>query len=833
MLYGHDIFLALDAGWRVLNGQRPDVDFSPSLSPALGMLFAVALRLAHNSVNAVGYASALVGAAAGLLSYWLVRRRLPGMPAVLAAIVLTLIAVAPFPVGLPPNSLSQAMLYNRYGYALLGLVLLEAFQGSRDGRRADAAGGGFLTGVVIIALLFLKPSYCLVAVAFVICSSVLARHDARRYLGILLGLLACGVAMMAYLRLDFAAVWKDLHLMSQARSAGLSMWTIRWSLINAVTDFLPLAVLAVLIKSWKTIAISMVVFTGGALLLATNGQLRGFPLNAVLAILLIERGRAALKTDAVPILIGLIAYLPFCFGSAGGLGYALFQSRRIPPHSEVARFQPPHLAGLLLYDMPDGTDADRRSNGPTYVTYVNDGVNLLNRASRMDETVFTLDVQNPFSYALLRRPAHGGSAALYFDHTFNDQHKPSAAWLFGSADIVNGAGDARGDQRARGLGRAGEQIEQGRRGPAPDREPDQRRMGRLAQRHAVQRVGGAAAAQGLADHPAEGGGRVVEGGGVLDPLGQFDRVGERVPKPLARAGVAGDGGVIGAGWGAGAAHRENGRGREGLTYLSYPASWVAYPLTGCDWCSARCGAGIGYPPVTQGAAAPIMTVWRCRPLGGVMDPNGPAVTHPVRRSRINAGDVRLAMERGDPASPTVVLVHGYPDTSGVWDELAERRAGRFHVVAYDVRGAGASTAPGSTEGYAFARLIADLETVITEVSPDRPVHLVGHDWGSLQCWEAVSTPRLAGRVASFTSMCGPSVGTRPPRGCGAGPAAARAARSTWPVSWPSPGTSGSSRFRCCPSWPGGAAWPPLGQDARGQRRRPARSPRPTRSPRTR
>ncbi len=436
MLYGHDIFLALDAGWRVLNGQRPDVDFSPSLSPALGMLFAVALRLAHNSVNAVGYASALVGAAAGLLSYWLVRRRLPGMPAVLAAIVLTLIAVAPFPVGLPPNSLSQAMLYNRYGYALLGLVLLEAFQGSRDGRRADAAGGGFLTGVVIIALLFLKPSYCLVAVAFVICSSVLARHDARRYLGILLGLLACGIAMMAYLRLDFAAVWKDLHLMSQARSAGLSMWTIRWSLINAVTDFLPLAVLAVLIKSWKTIAISMVVFTGGALLLATNGQLRGFPLNAVLAILLIERGRAALKTDAVPILIGLIAYLPFCFGSAGGLGYALFQSRRIPPHSEVARFQPPHLAGLLLYDMPDGTDADRRSNGPTYVTYVNDGVNLLNRASRMDETVFTLDVQNPFSYALLRRPAHGGSAALYFDHTFNDQHKPSAAWLFGSADIV-------------------------------------------------------------------------------------------------------------------------------------------------------------------------------------------------------------------------------------------------------------------------------------------------------------------------------------------------------------------------------------------------------------
>jgi NAD(P)-dependent dehydrogenase (short-subunit alcohol dehydrogenase family)/pimeloyl-ACP methyl ester carboxylesterase len=141
-----------------------------------------------------------------------------------------------------------------------------------------------------------------------------------------------------------------------------------------------------------------------------------------------------------------------------------------------------------------------------------------------------------------------------------------------------------------------------------------------------------------------------------------------------------------------------------------------------------------------------------------MDPTGPAAAHPVRCTSLDAGDVRLAVtRRGDPARPVVVLVHGYPDTSAVWDELAGLLEDRFHVVSYDVRGAGASTAPGSTAGYAFPRLIADLEAVITDVSPDRPVHLVGHDWGSIQCWEAVSTPRLAGRVASFTSMCGPSL----------------------------------------------------------------------------
>jgi pimeloyl-ACP methyl ester carboxylesterase len=52
-------------------------------------------------------------------------------------------------------------------------------------------------------------------------------------------------------------------------------------------------------------------------------------------------------------------------------------------------------------------------------------------------------------------------------------------------------------------------------------------------------------------------------------------------------------------------------------------------------------------------------------------------------------------------------------------------------------------------------LVEDLAAVITEVSPDSPVHLVGHDWGSIQGWEAVTSELLAGRIASFTSISGP------------------------------------------------------------------------------
>jgi pimeloyl-ACP methyl ester carboxylesterase len=110
---------------------------------------------------------------------------------------------------------------------------------------------------------------------------------------------------------------------------------------------------------------------------------------------------------------------------------------------------------------------------------------------------------------------------------------------------------------------------------------------------------------------------------------------------------------------------------------------------------------------------------------------------------------------GAGGAPTVVLVHGYPDDAAMWEPVAEPLAARFHVVAYDTRGAGVSDAPKRTAGYRLERLVDDLAAVVDATSPDRPVHLVGHDWGSVQGWEAVGTERLSGRIASFTSLSGP------------------------------------------------------------------------------
>uniref|UniRef100_UPI0031D76C80 SDR family oxidoreductase n=1 Tax=Streptomyces hawaiiensis TaxID=67305 RepID=UPI0031D76C80 len=131
----------------------------------------------------------------------------------------------------------------------------------------------------------------------------------------------------------------------------------------------------------------------------------------------------------------------------------------------------------------------------------------------------------------------------------------------------------------------------------------------------------------------------------------------------------------------------------------------------------------------------------------------------ARERTVRTGEVELCVaEMGDPGLPTVVLVHGYPDSKEVWSEVAGRLAGRFHVVAYDVRGHGRSTAPRPLRGgFTLEKLTDDFLAVADAVSPDRPVHLVGHDWGSVQAWEFTTVQRTRGRIASFTSMSGPSL----------------------------------------------------------------------------
>ncbi len=138
-------------------------------------------------------------------------------------------------------------------------------------------------------------------------------------------------------------------------------------------------------------------------------------------------------------------------------------------------------------------------------------------------------------------------------------------------------------------------------------------------------------------------------------------------------------------------------------------------------------------------------------------PDEPAF--PMQSLEIRSAGLRLACWRSDGAGAPLVFVHGFPDTHEVWEPVVTRLARRYRCVVYDVRGAGASEAPADRSGYRISALVSDLVAVLDTQFPDEPVHLVAHDWGSVQAWDAVvresSDPRLRGRIASYTTISGP------------------------------------------------------------------------------
>ena len=128
------------------------------------------------------------------------------------------------------------------------------------------------------------------------------------------------------------------------------------------------------------------------------------------------------------------------------------------------------------------------------------------------------------------------------------------------------------------------------------------------------------------------------------------------------------------------------------------------------------------------------------------------------RSTVTASDgVTLAVHAYteiDPQRPTVLAIHGYPDNHHLWDGVASHLAGRYNLVAYDVRGAGESAKPPGRSNYRFSQLISDTGAVIDSLGVGR-VHLLAHDWGSIQSWAAVTDETVMSKVASFTSISGP------------------------------------------------------------------------------
>jgi pimeloyl-ACP methyl ester carboxylesterase len=86
-------------------------------------------------------------------------------------------------------------------------------------------------------------------------------------------------------------------------------------------------------------------------------------------------------------------------------------------------------------------------------------------------------------------------------------------------------------------------------------------------------------------------------------------------------------------------------------------------------------------------------------------------------------------EAGDPGRPTLVLLHGFPSTSRMWDRLIPTLAAEYHVIAPDYPGFGLSDAPPPKAfDYTFDHLANVMSALLERIHVHRYA-LVMQDYG--------------------------------------------------------------------------------------------------------
>lgn len=104
---------------------------------------------------------------------------------------------------------------------------------------------------------------------------------------------------------------------------------------------------------------------------------------------------------------------------------------------------------------------------------------------------------------------------------------------------------------------------------------------------------------------------------------------------------------------------------------------------------------------------------------------------PVSYRTVKVDDVTIAYrEAGDPARPTILLLHGVPSSSRMYDGLLRRLGDAYHLVAPDYPGFGNSDAPDAeTFAYTFDNLARVMQKFTDAVGARRYVLLM-QDYGA-------------------------------------------------------------------------------------------------------
>jgi hypothetical protein len=443
----------VDGGWRILNGQTPHKDFYVFWGDLPLYVAWLGMKLGYPGVGAITCGNVCLMVAAGLAAMTVLRRRTSAFYACLFSLFLALLAVTPRPLGDYHDFTDYSKMYNRYGeafLALLGTALFLKPEPALKKNWADWAEAGF-AGFCLTLLLFCKLNYFAVGTVFFALACLLGRFTAKQAFFVLLSAAAFLKLALILTGIPFSTMWGDYRIMLGAQSFGERLPLLAKQIVKGIL-FLPvLWLLAWEISKnknepqpvWQHFLLLTAIFGGELCLVASNSQVGELPLLALAALYgaeIIRRQTRTMAGDGFFIvarnsgaaLLVLFFLLPTLVTDLTTMRYCV----RVIAQGHA--FTSETLRSTRLNDLRIDSDGTRTPAGMSYMTIVDEGIQLLRRRAspQMRLTAFTWC--DPLHVALGLPPPKGGLLCWSWTGITVRSHPPLKRLVGNATHILTG-----------------------------------------------------------------------------------------------------------------------------------------------------------------------------------------------------------------------------------------------------------------------------------------------------------------------------------------------------------------------------------------------------------
>ncbi len=458
----HDVFIPLDAAWRILQGQWPHTDVYSPLGLAYFWMHGAAAWLGGMDGRVVVWANfvalpfVLVPA---LVVGW---RRLNVFSCIALVLLVTMLVTSPVFIDGPARVIAHLANYNRIGDAACAVVCVWALCPPSAGPRRQGTAEALLVGLLLLILLYLKVTFFALALLTAGAGCCLA-GGSWRATAIAGSVVAAGVLALEWLHPGLLLAYvSDIRRAGAASTALFRGTYTSDAVFQNLVPGLSVGTVALALawidprQRWAVVAVLAV--AGACILVATQNLGAFSPPLAALTIVLAQRIQSSVRNAVASPATGqavvlacifgvALSVMPFLTAQAAGVIYQAAVIKR----STGAR-----LGGngweslrdmLWLADpvdrgqVPDGVNFEEAARWKAMLPFdlardvLADGFGLLGRESLTRRRIANLMFSNPFP-AGLGAPSPRGTA-LWWDEgrSFRPGHL-TADNVLGDADVV-------------------------------------------------------------------------------------------------------------------------------------------------------------------------------------------------------------------------------------------------------------------------------------------------------------------------------------------------------------------------------------------------------------